>query len=320
MRSLLGCVIGLWLIGLMGCAGGPQVRELASASIAVDAVPFHAQEEFQCGPAALAMVLGAAGVAVTPDELTSQVYLPQRHGSLQIELQAASRRHARVPYVLEADIGAVLEELRAQHPVLVLLNQGLSWAPVWHYAVVIGYQPATQHFILHSGRIASLQLDQQRFLRQWALAGRWAMVVTPPDEVPATADAMHWLAAVAPFESAGALDVALDAYRAGIARWTDDALIRAALGNVLAARSDWQSAAEAYAQALQRNPGLADARNNYAYVLARLGCRQAALREVDRALLAASATQLSALRQTREEILSGKLSADQTAPETCPAG
>ena len=41
-------------------------------------VPFHAQEEYHCGPAALAMVLNAAGVGATPVALVEQVYLPGR--------------------------------------------------------------------------------------------------------------------------------------------------------------------------------------------------------------------------------------------------
>lgn len=264
------------------------------------------------------MVLGASGVAVTPDELTPQVYLPQRKGSLQVELLSASRRHGRVPYVLQSEVGAVLDELRAQHPVLVLLNQGLSWAPVWHYAVVIGYQPVAQTFILHSGRIAQLPLDQKVFLRQWTLADQWAMVVTRPDQLPATANAAHWLAAVAPFESAGEGAVAEAAYRAGLARFGDDALSWAALGNVLAARGDWPEAAEAFKQTLNRDASLALVRNNYADVLARLGCQQAALREIDRALQDASDDQQAALLQTRADILGGALFAAPGSQQICP--
>ena len=36
--------------------------------------PFFPQEEYQCGPAALATVLAASGVAVSPDDLTGKVY------------------------------------------------------------------------------------------------------------------------------------------------------------------------------------------------------------------------------------------------------
>ena len=65
--------------------------------VQLSSVPFYPQEAYQCGPAALAGVLGAAGVAATPSSLAPQVYLPGRQGSLQLELMAASRRAGRIP-------------------------------------------------------------------------------------------------------------------------------------------------------------------------------------------------------------------------------
>ena len=41
-------------------------------------VSFFPQEDFQCGPAALAMVLNASNIRVTPEELVDQVYIPAR--------------------------------------------------------------------------------------------------------------------------------------------------------------------------------------------------------------------------------------------------
>ena len=63
--------------------------------------PFFAQDRYQCGPAALATVLVADGVDVTPDELVSHVYIPERKGSLQAEIIATTRRYDRIPYVIE---------------------------------------------------------------------------------------------------------------------------------------------------------------------------------------------------------------------------
>ena len=41
-------------------------------------VPFFPQTIHQCGPAALATVLGWSGVPATPEELAPQVYIPDR--------------------------------------------------------------------------------------------------------------------------------------------------------------------------------------------------------------------------------------------------
>src|SRR3982750_3125163 len=54
-------------------------------------VPFFPQEDYYCGPSALAMVLTAAGAKVTPEQLVEHVYLPGRKGSLQVEMLATAR-------------------------------------------------------------------------------------------------------------------------------------------------------------------------------------------------------------------------------------
>ena len=83
------------------------------------------------------------------DELVAQIYLPERKGSLQPEIIAAVRRYDRVPYRIEPALPALLAELRAGRPVLILQNLGLRSLPRWHYAVVIGYS-ATADFRTHA--------------------------------------------------------------------------------------------------------------------------------------------------------------------------
>ena len=56
---------------LTGCAVNPALR-LSEAmpdagTLVLGDVPFHPQTAFQCGPAALATLLGASGVAVAPE-------------------------------------------------------------------------------------------------------------------------------------------------------------------------------------------------------------------------------------------------------------
>ena len=61
-----------------GCAINPPLRVAdamparAGAGVLLLDVPFHPQTEMQCGPAALATVLNASGVGITPDALAPQ--------------------------------------------------------------------------------------------------------------------------------------------------------------------------------------------------------------------------------------------------------
>ena len=89
--------------------------------------PFHTRVSDQCGPSALATVLQASGITVAPEALKSRVYIPDREGSLPIEMLAATRGYKRIPYLINPDITALLGELQAGRPVLVLQNLGRSF-------------------------------------------------------------------------------------------------------------------------------------------------------------------------------------------------
>ncbi|MCL1486359.1 MAG: PA2778 family cysteine peptidase [Marinobacter sp.] len=114
-------------------------------------MPFHPQEQYQCGPASLAMMLNAQGVSAAPDELIDRVYLPERQGALQVEMVAAARQYGMLVYPLDPDLTSVLTEVSAGHPVLVLQNLRFNWWPQWHFAVVIGFDSAQEALILHTG-------------------------------------------------------------------------------------------------------------------------------------------------------------------------
>src|SRR5690606_41022487 len=63
---------------------------------------------YQCGPASLAMVLNHRGVAATPDSLKDRVYLPERKGTLQVEMISAARERDLLVYPLDKDLQAIL--------------------------------------------------------------------------------------------------------------------------------------------------------------------------------------------------------------------
>nr|WP_241696307.1 PA2778 family cysteine peptidase [Solimonas terrae] len=264
--------------------------------------PFFPQKRYQCGPAALATALGASGVDVTPDDLVADVYLPGRHGSLQAELIAATRRYQRVATQIEPDLEGLVQELRAGHPPLLLLNLGFSWLPVWHYAVVVGYEPQSSSFILRSGTRKRARMSAAELMRSWAYSDRWAVIVSGLQTPPATATAVQWLTAVAPYESLGKLDDAERGYRAATMRWPDSALAWTALGNIDARRAEWIAAIAAYNRALELGDDIVTL-NNRASALGSLQCRRLALGDLDRAAaLDVDRRYAAALGDTRTEL------------------
>lgn len=292
---------------LAACAAGPQTQRLQREHAAVElaGVPFFPQEAYQCGPAALATVLAAAGVDVSPAALVDEVYVPARRGSLRAEMLAAVRRRGHLPVLLDAQIDAALRELHAGRPVLVLQNLGAGPLPVWHYAVLIGFDPQTQRFILRSGRERRLMLPARRFLETWDRGGRWMLVVADVDTPPASAGVDGWLRAAAPLESLGQTALAERAYEAAVQRWPDAALAWAALGNARAAAGALRPALDAYRRALAlEDPPLL--RNNYAWTLAAAGCRDAAIAQLQTGLQQADGGERAVLERTLQQIESAQ--------------
>lgn len=292
---------------LAGCAA-PQVSGLIEQrpaglpdSAEIAATPFFPQEDYQCGPAALAAALVHAGRDATPELLLPQVYLPARKGSLQAEMLAATRRQELVAFVLAPRLEGLLRELAAGTPVLVLQNLALDWWPQWHYAVAIGYDLDARQILLRSGVTRRLTMSLDTFEHTWARSGHWAMVALSPDRLPATAAEASYLAAVAALERV-APAAARRGYAAALARWPQSAAARIGLGNASYAMRDLAGAAAAYRQATMDHPGSADAWNNLAQALHELGRREEALAAGRRAV-ALGGPRLQTYRETLEDIL-----------------
>jgi len=273
---------------LGGCAGTPLQFPPGAPPVELTAVPFFAQTEYQCGPAALATVLSHAGAPVDADDLVPEVYIEGLRGSLQPELLGATRRNGFIPYVLAPDPGALLAELAGGRPVLVLQNLGLPRAPVWHYAVVVGSDG--DRVILRSGTEQRRIEQNAKFLRTWQRGANWAFVALEPGELPATATAPAYVRALAGAEPLMAAPQTAAAYAAALERWPNDELVLfAAAGHKLGMR-DLLGATALYRQLLAAAPQHAAARNNLANVLAERGCYTDALREARTALAAIDAT------------------------------
>jgi len=303
---------GLFFLGLLalgGCAGlAPQtfaIKDQPPADMPLRAelssIPFFPQEDYYCGPAALASALNAAGARVTIEKLIEQVYLPGRKGSLQSEMLAAARRHGMVAYVLDPDLFQLLREVAAGTPVIALENYGLSWFPLWHYSVLVGYDLARREAIRHSGPKPREAIPLGLYENLWLREGRWAMVVVPPERVPATASERRYAEAVIALEKAGQTRNAHVAYAALVKRWPASLAGLMGVGNTAHALHDLSTAETAFRQAVAAHPDSAPAYNNLAQTLLDRGKFDDALMAAQRAV-ALGGPLLATARATLEEI------------------
>jgi tetratricopeptide (TPR) repeat protein len=272
-----GCATQSRMLLNQAPAGLPRQTELS-------ATPFFPQERYQCGPATLAMSLTAAGIPITPEILVPQVYLPQREGSLQIEMLATGRRNGAISMEIPPRLDALLLEIAAGNPVVVLQNLSLPWFPLWHYALAIGYDLDREEIILRSGLERRLVMSLSTFEHTWARSRYWGITTLPPGRLAATAEEAPAVAALVAFERGSDARQAHQAYSAALQRWPRNLTLLLGLGNTSYAAGDRQAAAKAFRQAAESHPDSAPALNNLAVVLSELGEFDAARRAAEQAL------------------------------------
>lgn len=281
-------------------AGVPRAVELSQ-------VPFYPDDDYQCGPAALAMALTYSGVRKRPEALVDEVWLPARKGSLQLEMLATPRRHGRVSYRLEPRYADLLREVAAGNPVVVLQDVGAMFTQ-WHYAVVNGFDHGSGTILLRSGLQLRQQMSFTAFERTWIPGGYWAMVVVPPDRIPATATEERWLDALLGLARGGNAGATIQGYEAALQRWPDSLPAAVGLANHLHARGSLDEAAAVLRTAMQRHPRSVIVLNNLAQTLSDQGRNREALALIERAADPQSpfAGEVRATRQLIEERMRGR--------------
>lgn len=274
---------GLIAILLAGCAKPPTPNLSALDSslaprVSLTTVPFHPQtERDDCGPAALAMMLGSSGLKTDPKTLAPSVYTPGREGTLQSDIIQAARREGRLPVQIRS-FGDLLTELDAGNPVLVLQNLGVQRWPIWHYAVAMGYDLESRTLFLHSGKTAGLKTTFADFKSSWELSENWALTVTKPGHLPATLDEAEGLKAANSLEKADQSAAAAAAYRALLERWPNSLPALMGFGNARYAAGDVKAASKIFRHAVTLFPRADEAWNNLAVSLSEQGRREDALK------------------------------------------
>jgi hypothetical protein len=279
-------------VALSGCAWVlPQTEALRqrwpgglAEHIELDGVPFFPQEDYQCGPASLATAMAYAGVNVRPEDLAPKVYLPQRGGSLQVEMLTAARSYGLVSWQLAPRLDDVLREVQAGTPVIAMQNYGLWPIDYWHYAVMVGFDRESAQAVLRSGEKRRLEMPFAAFEYTWKDSARWAMVVVPPDRVPVTATEASWLQAVVAMERVADRAAARTAYEAVLRRWPHSLNGTIGLANIEYAQARLVAAEALLRDAVERHPDSAVALNNLAQVLADQQRDDEALSLIDRAV------------------------------------
>jgi tetratricopeptide (TPR) repeat protein len=283
---------GVFFVSLLsGCASTPQTSHLLSLPTAsltphveLSDVPFFPQEAYQCGPAALATMLSTEQNPISPDDLVDKVYIPEKKGSLQIEMIATARQFGVLTYPIDKNLTTLVREVESGRPVLVFQNLAFNWAPQWHYAVVVGYDIKDQLLTLRSGTTKQHKMKLSTFEQTWARGEYWGYVFAQPGQIPVTASPFPYLKAVETLDQAGFTQHAFTSYKAAEAKWPDFNLVHVMLGNSYYQHGELSAAQTSFEKSINLNPDDANTWNNYAYVLQDNGCQTQAYEAIQCAL------------------------------------
>jgi len=284
-RFVLLCFAGLLFSGCAGLNRPVLPEQLPGLPLRVEleTVPFYPQKKYQCGPAALAMALRWSGLPISPEDITGQVFTPSRNGSLQTAMIGSARRQGRVAYVLTGLVD-LISEVAAGHPVIVLQNLGLSWYPVWHYAVVVGYDMSEKYVVLRSGIVRRKLMSFRVFDKTWARGDYWGLLILQPDQLPETAKEDLFLSAVLGLEKARQFRAAVDGYHTALTQWPTNLTALMGIGNCYYSLGELENAEAAIRKAVRNHPKSGPAYNNLAHILFEQGRRQEALEAARKAV------------------------------------
>jgi Peptidase_C39 like family/Tetratricopeptide repeat len=286
-------------------------------AIELTEVPFFPQKEFECGPASLASSLVYFGAQVTPEELADQVYLPERKGSLQVEMLSSARRNGMVGYQIAPSFLDMLREVAGGIPVIVLMDFGVWPISVWHYAVIVGYDMDTSDVIVRSGVNPRVRMPYGLLEYLWKESKYWAIVTPPPGRIPVTATEPQYLKAVVALEQTGKKKSAREAYASMLVRWPESLGAGIGLANADYALGDLKQAESVLRGVVEKHPDQAVAYNNLAQTLSDQGRDAEALPLAERAV-ALGGPHAAAARETLEAISRRLKAQESSAAERKP--
>jgi tetratricopeptide (TPR) repeat protein len=218
----------------LGCASKAPSHEYKPSSelpshYTIPNVEFVAQAKDFCGPAAVTMALRWNGIDADVNSVAEKVFTPGLTGSLPVDVISANRRYGMLALSVN-DLESLLTEVAANNPVIAFQNLTLSWAPQWHYTLVVGYDLIQKKIILHSGNRPYMTVDLADFEYTWTLADNWGLVVLSPDKLSVTATEMDHVKAAVTLEQMKRSKEAVTSYYRILEKWPDNlvALIGAA--------------------------------------------------------------------------------------------
>lgn len=176
--AMLNGVLALFLMAGAGficsCLPVQEIRDSRPDAL-IGGVPFFPQEQYQCGPASLAMVMKYRDVAVTPDEVAESIYSNSARGTLNLDMVIYAQQRGLSALQFKGSMASVKQNIDLGNPLIVLVDYGFSFYEAAHFMVIIGYNE--NGVIANSGRLREHFIPEKEFLKSWEKTNYWTLLI-----------------------------------------------------------------------------------------------------------------------------------------------
>lgn len=164
---------------LLGCAGQVDTVKPASSGLYIEGVPFFPQDEYMCGPAALASVIGYYGSSAGMKDVAAEVYSEKLKGTLPMDLLLYAKAKGFEAKYYKGSMNGLKESLSRREPLILFLNLGYSFYPVGHYIVAVGMDEGAEVVFAHSGTEKEQAFTMTELEKSWSKTGYSTLLVRP---------------------------------------------------------------------------------------------------------------------------------------------
>ncbi len=169
----------LLLLLITACSAAPVHRIDHNAAIRlIPQIPFHPQDDFQCGPASLAAVLNFYGTDVTPAQIAAKIFSATARGTLDWDMVFFAESHGFKVRRYAGTEEDVRNNVEKGKPLIALVDYGYWVYEKRHFLVITGYY--REGFIVNSGDMQQLFLPRDEFLKVWKKAGFLTLLIERP--------------------------------------------------------------------------------------------------------------------------------------------
>ena len=140
----------------------------------INHVPFFPAEDFQCGPSSLASVLNFLGLEIAPEEIAKEVYSEGARGTADFDMILYPIKKGFKSFHYKGDLEDLKEKIKANKPLIVMVDEGTWFYKKYHFMVVIGFDNFGLR--VYSGKNKE-RIDYEKFLKKWEKADFWTLLI-----------------------------------------------------------------------------------------------------------------------------------------------